>query len=370
MSPVVLHVSQPVTAGVAVVVTQLVADQVERGWDVHVACPEGWLADRAAALGAVVHHWAAGRSPGPGVLGETRRLAAVVDAVAPDVVHLHSSKAGLAGRLAVRGRIPTVFQPHMWSFQASSGPVGAASLAWERAGARWTHRLLCVGADELAAGRAAGVRCEAVVVPNGVDTAALRPADRAAARRAHGLPAAPTVVCVGRLAEQKGQDLLLTAWPAVLAAVPDARLVLVGDGPMEARWRAAHPDAPSVRWAGPTDDPASWYAAADVVALPSRSEGMALVPLEAMSCARSVVAFDVGGVRESLGEGTGAVVARGDVDALAAALVTRLADPTSADLEGVRGRDRAVRGFDRRRVAAQVADVVAALAVPAAAGGR
>jgi glycosyltransferase involved in cell wall biosynthesis len=362
VNPTVLHVSQPVTAGVAVVAAQLVADQVERGWAVHVACPDGWLADRAAAHGATVHRWEAGRAPGPGVPGEVRRLGRIVAELAPDVLHLHSSKAGLAGRLAVRGRVPTVFQPHMWSFQAASGAVGAASLRWERIAARWTGLLLCVGDDELAAGRAAGVRGTAEVVPNGVDTEVLRPLDRAAARRAHDLVEAPTVVCVGRHAEQKGQDLLLTAWPAVLAAVPDARLVLVGDGPMERRWRAEYPAHPSVTWAGPTDAPARWYAAADVVVLPSRSEGMALVPLEAMACARPVVAFEVGGVRQSLGEGTGAVVAPGDLAGLAAALVARLADPTAADLEGVRGRDRAVRGFDRRAGTARVAALVQGLA--------
>lgn len=357
-----LHVSQPVTAGVAEVAAHLVADQVERGWDVHLACPDGPLADRAGAAGARVHRWAATRAPGPGVPGEVRRLARIVGAVAPDVVHLHSSKAGLAGRLAVRGRVPTVFQPHLWSFQVASGPLGAASQAWERVAARWTRTLLCVGDDELAAGRAAGVRGPAVVVPNGVDTVALRPADRAAARAALGLPDAPTVVCVGRLAEQKGQDLLLAAWAGVRERVPGARLVLVGDGPAEQRWRALPGAAhPSVTWAGPTAAPSQWYHAADVVVLPSRSEGMALVPLEALSCARPVVAFDVGGARQSVA-GAGAVVPRGDLTALAAALAHRLRDPAAAAAEGALGRERAVREFDRRVAAERTAALVRDLA--------
>jgi glycosyltransferase involved in cell wall biosynthesis len=372
MSPTVLHVSQPTTEGVAAVVVQLVADQRERGWDVHVACPAGPLAERAAALGARAHAWEATRSPGPGTAAETRRLHRVLRDVHPDVLHLHSSKAGLAGRLAARGRVPTVFQPHMWSFQVAGGALARASLVWERwAAARWTARLLCVGDDELAVARAAGIGQAAVVVPNGVDADALVPADRGAARRELGLPAAPTVVCVGRLAEQKGQDLLLRAWPTVLAEVPDARLALVGAGPMEGEWRAADPTAahPSVRWAGPTDRPATWYAAADVVVVPSRAEGLALVPLEAMACARPVVAFDVGGVRQSLGEGPdlpGAVVARGDTEALAKELAQRLRDPAAAEAEGLRGRARVVEHFDRRATTARVAELVTELS----GGGR
>ncbi|MCO1658245.1 glycosyltransferase [Pseudonocardia humida] len=367
MSPTVLHVSQPTTEGVAAVVAQLVADQVGRGWDVRVACPPGPLAERVAA-GARVHAWPAVRSPGPSTPSEALRLRRVLREVRPDVVHLHSSKAGLAGRLAVRGRVPTIFQPHMWSFQVAGGALGRASLAWERwAAARWTTRLLCVGDDELAVARANGIGQAAVVVPNGVDTDALVPADRTDTRRELGLADAPTVVCVGRLAEQKGQDLLLRAWPTVLAQVPDARLELVGSGPAEHGWRAGEAMAahPSVHWAGGTDRPGRWYAAADVVALPSRAEGLALVPLEAMASARPVVAFDVGGVRQSLGEGAdaaGAVVTPGDVESLAKELAARLIDPATAQAEGRRGRARAVERFDRRATTGRVADLVTELA--------
>ncbi len=73
---------------------------------------------------------------------------------------------------------------------------------------------------------------------------------------------APLVVCVGRLCRQKGQDLLLHAWPDVVRAVPDAHLVLVGDGPLGPRLRAAVP--PQTHFAGHSADTAVWYAAADL----------------------------------------------------------------------------------------------------------
>ncbi|MEU4745562.1 glycosyltransferase [Actinosynnema sp. NPDC023658] len=359
----VVHVSQPVAAGVASVVLELVRAQRDQGWSVVVVCPPGPLAERAHDLGVEVRAWSARRQPGIGTVGEVVRLRRVLRDLAPDVVHLHSSKAGLVGRVVVRGKRPTLFQPHMWSFQTGTGLLGRASRAWERWAARWTHQLVCVSDEELAIGRAAGVGGPAEVVCNGVDVDRFRPSDRLAARWRLGLPDLPTAVCVGRLAPLKGQDQLLAAWPAVRAKVPDAQLVLVGDGPMAERWRAEFDDD-SVRWWGHDDSVADFYTAADVVVLPSRDEGMALVPLEAMASGRSVVAFDVSGVRQSVGE-AGAVLPGGDVEALAEAVVARLADPASADLEGAHGRRRVELLFDRRQVADQVATLVDKLVVGA-----
>lgn len=355
----VLHVSQPVDAGVAAVALALAADQRARGWDARIACPRGELVDRAVAASVPVHRWEATRGPGRSVPAEVRALAALVAEHRPDVVHLHSSKAGLAGRLAVRGRRPTLFQPHAWSFDAVGGATARAARAWERAGGRWAHRLLCVSDEELRLGRAAGVRTPAVVVPNGVDTDRFTPAPTAPARERLGLPDGPLVLCLGRVTEQKGQDLLLAAWPRVRARVPDARLVVVGDGPRAAEWRRACTEV-SVLWRGATDDPAHWYAAADVVALPSRWEGMPLVALEALASGRPVAGFGVTGVREAVGE-AGAVVAPGDTDALAEAIAARLHPGGPAAVEGAAGRARAVDLFDRKRTADAVADVVEAL---------
>lgn len=361
----VVHVTQPVEAGVAQVVLDLALAQRARGWSVVVVCPPvGWLADRARGLGIDVRAWHATRRPGPWLAKEVLSLRRILSRLTPDVVHLHSSKAGLVGRLAVRGRVPTVFQPHLWSFQTARGALRTLSTAWERRASGWTDLVVCVSDDELVIGRAAGVTADAEVVCNGVDTDRLRPGDRAGARARLGLDQhAPLAVCVGRLATLKGQDQLLTAWPEVLAGIPDARLVLVGDGPDGHHWRSTHPtaDHASVHWWGHSDDPSPFYTAADVVVLPSRAEGMALVPLEAMASGRPVVAFDVGGVRQSVAD-AGAVVPAGDIAALAAAVAHRLADPELAATEGRRGRQRAELHFDRSRMADQIATLVDKLA--------
>lgn len=355
----VLHVSMPTTEGVAVVVLSYLRDQVERGWDVTLACPSGgWLAERATAAGAHVVRWEATRSPGASSAAETRRLTRIVRDVEPDLVHLHSSKAGLAGRLALRGRVPTVFQPHAWSFHAVSGPLRGATTLWERIAARWTTAFVYVSAAERAEAIRAGIRGRSWVIPNGVDLTAWTAADaaeRASARAQLELPAGPIAVCIGRLSEQKGQRDLLDGWPAVRRVVPDATLVLVGDGPD--RDALAARAVPGVRLVGNREDVPDWIAAANVVVAPSRWEGMALVPLEAMARARSVIATDVAGMRDALPPDAATVVAIGAGAALAAALADQLADPVGTDVRGARARVHVERNHDAANAAAAVASV-------------
>jgi glycosyltransferase involved in cell wall biosynthesis len=359
----VLHVSWPTTEGVAVVLASYVRDQVARRWDVAVACPSGgWLATTAQDAGARVLPWAATRSPGPATLGETRRLATLVDELAPDLVHLHSSKAGLAGRLAVRGRIPTVFQPHAWSFHAVTGPMRRATVVWERTAVRWTAGFVYVSRAEQDEAARVGIRGRGWVIPNGVDLSRLTPADdtaRADARERLGLPPGPLAVCVGRLYTQKGQHDLLDVWPAVRRIVPDASLVLVGGGPDEDA--LAVRAVAGVRLVGDRPDVSDWLAAANVVVAPSRWEGMALAPIEAMARARYVIATDVAGMREALPPDASTMVPVRAPAALAAALADRLADPEGTDAAGRVARRHVEREHDGAAAAAEVVRAYEAL---------
>jgi glycosyltransferase involved in cell wall biosynthesis len=336
----------------------LVADQVGRGFEVSVACPQGSeLAQLAEQAGARRLRWEAVRETGRSAPRETRALARLVALADPELVHLHSSKAGLAGRAAVRGRRTTVFQPHAWSFEVA-GPQRPAALAWERfAARRWTDLVLCVSEKERHRAEECGIRVRFAMVPNGIDLAGHPPAGEAARRLARvrlGLGDHPLVLAVGRLSEQKGQDVLLRAWPAVLERVPKAELLVVGDGPTRAGLEAQR--RPRVRFEGARTDVEDWLAAADVVAMPSRWEGLSLVMLEAMASARSVVATDVAGAREALAE-AGAIVPVGETQPLADALAERLSDPARAAREGAEGRRRVERDFDLAKVTARVAQL-------------
>lgn len=353
----ILHVSQPTDGGVASYVADVVADQTARGWRVIVASP-GWgdLTARVEASGAKHVDWTAGRAPGPGAFLDARRLARIVDDVEPGLVHLHSSKAGLAGRLALRGRLPTIFQPHAWSFEAVRGPLRSLALAWERRAAPW-GTTLCVSEAERRRGEEHGIHADWRVIPNGVDLDEWPEASsekRSSARVSLQLEDLPTVVCVGRLCRQKGQDVLLRAWPGVLARVPDAQLVLVGDGPDAKKLQRADASR-SVRLVGRRADVRTWLAAADVVAQPSRWEGMSIGMLEAMATGRSIVASDVPGAEEALDGDAGGLVAPDDPAALANAIAERLLDPAKAAAEGRLARERVEQSHDLRVMTAALA---------------
>ncbi|MEV6422854.1 glycosyltransferase [Streptomyces sp. NPDC051662] len=368
-----LHLVQPVDGGVARVVLDLVEAQLAAGVRVAVACPgEGPLAAAAARLGAEVHGWRVTRDPGPGLVREVGQAARVVRRVGPDLVHAHSAKAGLAGRLAVRGRVPTVFQPHAWSFEAVEGMTGRLAGCWERWAVRWTDRIVCVSDAERRTGERAGIRAPWAVVHNGVDVGRFAAADgpsgpadladttaaRAALPRLAALPpGTPLVLCVGRLCRQKGQDILLRAWRQILLQLPRARLVLVGDGPDAEVLRAAAP--PSVLFAGAVPDTAPWYRAADLVVLPSRWEGMAVAPLEAMASGRAVVLSDVDGARESLSPGHEALCLfpPEDPPALAAAIGALLRDAPLREAIGRQGHQHVLSTYDVRQTARAIADV-------------
>ncbi|MGW7437898.1 glycosyltransferase [Streptomyces sp. NPDC054849] len=357
----VLHLVQPVDGGVARVVTDLVRAQTAEGLRTVVGCPPGGtLGDTARSAGAEVLTWRAGRSPGPGLAAEVVGARRLLRRVRPDLLHAHSAKAGLAGRLAARGSLPTVFQPHAWSFDAVGGVTAALALRWERYGARWADRVLCVSEAERRAGETEGITARWSVIRNGVDLDHFRPAgpdpgqDKARARAELPLPAAfpadgPLAVCVGRICLQKGQDILLRAWPELLGTVPRARLALVGDGPDTERLRRTAP--PGVLFAGAAADIRPWLRAADLVVLPSRWEGMALAPLEAMACGRPVLVSDVSGARESLppGQGRLCLVPPEDPTALAKALGRLLAEPRLLAELGEQAREHARTDFDVRR---------------------
>lgn len=251
----------------------------------------------------------------------------------PAIVHTHTSKAGFIGRLAARlARVPAVIhQPHGHIFYGYYDPGRTrVYVALERLAARWSDRIVTLterGTEEhLALG--IGRREQYVAVPSGVPTDAIRAAAprRDDARRALGLPAdAFVVVAVGRLVYVKGFDVLIAALPRLRAAVPGARVVVVGDGPEHAALSAQAGGlgvADMLRLAGPAADVTPFLAAGDVLAAPSRNEGMGRVLIEAMALGVPVVGAAVGGIPSVIGDGAaGRLVPPEDPAALARALV-------------------------------------------------
>jgi len=185
-------------------------------------------------------------------------------------------------------------------------------------------------------------RDRVAIVMNGVDGELFRPRDRAAARQDLGVSAGPLVVYVGNLKPEKGVAELAEAWPNVTAAVPDAQLAVVGDGPLRERLAGER-----IRLVGPQplERVPTWMAAADIVVLPSHSEGTPNVVLEALASGRRVVASNVGGIPDLItSPELGTLVPPRDPIALAAALVAALRapyDPAEVARLGARGGWRA-----------------------------
>jgi glycosyltransferase involved in cell wall biosynthesis len=352
----ILHVAQPENGGVARYVGQLSAWQGAAGLQVAVATPA--RAELAARTPTAVERfdWPSVRAPWRGVGAESRRLREILTAWQPDLVHLHSAKAGLVGRLTVRGSRPTIFQPHGWSF-LPPGPVRPVAAHWERLAARWTDAVLAVSEEEATLGRRHGILGPIEVVWSGIDRCHYRPpsvAERAAARADLGLHG-PTAVCVGRVSTQKGQDRLPSIWSRVLRDAPDAELVIVGEG--AATLAPTFATLPRVHLVEAVPDcrPLLW--AADLALMPSRWEGLSLASLEAMSCGLPVVSFAVPGAAEAIARVCGAVVPQAEPDLFAAETADRLATRSLRDIEGAQAAARVERHFDLDRQLAQVTEV-------------
>ncbi|MEV8004895.1 glycosyltransferase family 4 protein [Streptomyces parvus] len=170
-------------------------------------------------------------------------------------------------------------------------------------------------------------------------------------RERYGLGARPVILCAARLVPRKGQDTLIRALPAVLRAVPDAVLLLTGDGPYARTLHRLAADtgvAHAVVLAGgrPHPEMPEHYAAADVFAMPCRTrrrglevEGLGIVFLEAAAAGLPVLVGDSGGAPDTVRDGeTGYVVDGRDTAAVADRLVALLRDRAAAAAMGERGR--------------------------------
>jgi glycosyltransferase involved in cell wall biosynthesis len=264
------------------------------------------------------------------------------------VLHVHGYAAADFGRLAARrlGAALVLHEhfadPHLPSYQALA----------DRLLAPLTDRAIAVSAstrDFLV--RERHLPAERVrLIWNGApleEFAPRGPQRRLAVRRELGLsPETPVVGSIGRLNEQKGHRYLLAAAARVFAAVPDARLVLAGDGDQEPALRAQARDlgiAPRVVFTGHRTDVPALLESFDVFCISSTYEGTPLTLFEAMAAGRAIVSTAVDGCREVIEDGrTGLLVPPRDDEALARALTRALTDaPLRAALSEAARRESA-----------------------------
>lgn len=289
------------------------------------------------------------------------RLSKIIKQGRFDIVHTHSSKAGILGRLAAAryGVATIIHTPHVFPFQMNVGPTRKRFyLQLERMAARRTTRLVSVCEAERRTAVQAGLfqAGDVTVIHNGVDPAEWRPAasSRRNSRRHIGIPDDAFVIgLIGRFMEQKGHRLFVEA-ANLVAQRTDARFLLVGDGPTKpaviqtierTRLAARFVILPH------REDVAACYAACDIIALPSLWEACPYTILEAMAMGLPVVATATGGVPEIIADRVnGRLSPPGDAAALADRLIALRENRDARAALGAAAGETVTERFQRERM--------------------
>lgn len=321
---------------------------------------EGWL--EVPTMGRAVAPWSDWLA--------SRALARVLRACRPDVVHTHTSKAGLVGRRAAwAAGVPVVahtFHGHVLR-DYFPAPLSWSLARVERRLAARTDALVAVSAscaDELAALGVAPRARFAVVAP-AVPTTAVAP--RAVARERLGIaPDALRVACVGRLAPVKRVDRFIAALRQLSGIGGD----VLGDGPLRARLQSAAAGV-DVRFLGSVPEAGQWLAAYDAVVLAGRREGFPLVAVEAARAGVPIAGCDVPGVVDAVAALGGELAPEaagpaGLAAAIARAVTRRPGPAAAAAFSPERAASALLALYDdvRRRTARAAADTIRSQVAP------
>lgn len=299
--------------------------------------------------------------------GAVLRLAAGLREV--DLLHTHSSKAGILGRAAARlaGVPGVVHTVHGWSFNDAQAPATRrAYLEAERAAARVTDRIVCVSHADRDRGLASGIGhpSQYRILRSGIDPRAYAAQRDGRERVRRAIGATPEDLVVGSLANLKPQKAPLDFVEAARIARsrdPRLRFFIAGDGPMRAEVEAAVARAGlqgAFTLLGWRDDVPDLLAGMDVFLLTSLFEGLPRAVLQAMAAAVPVVATHTGGVEDVIVDGvTGRLVPPGDPGAAAEAIVSLAADAALRMRFARSAASRLNEEFDIRRLVSDLEDL-------------
>jgi glycosyltransferase involved in cell wall biosynthesis len=172
----------------------------------------------------------------------------------------------------------------------------------------------------------------------------------------------PVVLCVARLSEPKGLDILLDAMQKILSELPECKCIIVGDGPSREKLLKKTQDlgiSDSVQFTGHVDEVRPYYESSDMFVLSSLREGLPFVLLEAMTYELPCIATDVGGCAEVIVNGeTGFIVRPRQPDDLARAVVKLWANPELRRKMGIKGKERVQKYFDINNTMARISEIL------------
>ena len=349
MGPKILHVAYSLDrGGLETLVLGLCRAQYKAGArpEVLTLARHGSLEPKFAEIDVKVHRLVKGEGFDPGL---ATRISSFLKEHRPDIVHTHNSAPWIyAAPVAAIHRTPVVHTQH------SHVEVAQRGLLWmERIAACFTTAVVADSEEVGGFLRNRQRIGRTLVVPNGVDTNRFSPGDeedRTALRGELGVePSTIVAICVARLSPEKGHAFLLDAVAQAVDRGADLHLVLVGDGeerPVLVDRASASPLDDRVTFLGDREDVPELLRGSDLFVLGSRSEGMPLAILEAMSAGLPCVATDVGGVAETIVDGeTGLLAPSGDADRFSSALLAASRDSSLRAGMRAKARARAVSRF-------------------------
>lgn len=284
-----------------------------------------------------------------------------------DVVHTHTSKAGLLGRFAawVSGVPVIIHHVHGFSFHAYSGRLsGWIYRGLERLAARWCDVIISVNKEdrEDAARLRIGRPGQVITIENGVRKELLeQTVDGTRIRRELGVGEADFLVgFVGRLFAQKDPATFIRAAGMVCREIPNAHFAIAGEGPDMARMQQLARDlaVPHMHFLGFRRDIPELLAGLDVFCLTSRWEGLPISVLEAMGTGLCIVATDIKGTRELIvHRQSGVLVPPGDPGATARAILDMQSHPDTARDYGVSARTAVAQRYTEDRMQNRILDL-------------
>jgi len=253
-----------------------------------------------------------------------------------DIVHSHTSKAGIVARLPASDCSKVVHTAHGHIYQegARIDAVPQKSvfrnilLRAEQFAGKFTNALICLSEDEktVSVEKSLAASHNIYVIPNGInlDKYRFNEESRSRVRNKLQLDDAFTIICVGRVDPEKGQSVLLEAARKILEEGLNIRFMIVGDGKdLEAfkQEYVAEMNAGEILFLGYISDVQPYLSAADAACIPSFYEGFGLAAIEAMACGLPIICSETGGLKELLSENReGYFFKNGNSDALAAVL--------------------------------------------------
>lgn len=361
----VLHIADTADRGGGETYLFLLADRLARDrYTVSVLCPsEGLLPQRLRKITIPVVPFAIPRLLSPTALVKLVRL---FRQHRPDIVQSHGARTNLYATLAGRwARVPIIvctIHNSLYDYPISH-IRRSLYLIGERLTFALSDRVVCV-ADALAQDltkRSGRDPRKIQVIRNGVDLEAFNPktVDGSTVRREFGLEKdTPLIGIVGRMTPQKGHRDLLTALAQIRAAVPAVRVLIVGDGPLRdelVEYTGRHHLNDCCIFTGMREDIPAIMGALDVVALPSLSEGLPFILLEAMAMGKPVVATSVNGVSEVVKDGiTAFLVPPRAPDLLARAVIALLVKKELSSRLGAAARQHVEQRFSLTLMMQQV----------------